>query len=91
MTARLDQVLVTNPSFAEALATGEPWAIAHAESIRAIDGQASRTFPNRSREEDGKPHNWCGSCPHAEGCVCCDLPEATGETYQTLKRAKCED
>jgi hypothetical protein len=91
MNKRLNQVMAMNPDFAEALADGKPWAVDRAESIRGIDGRASRTFPDRSRREDGKPRNWCGSCPHIEGCVCCDLPEATGETYQALKRFQCED
>lgn len=88
MTDRLDRVLAMNPEFAEALARGEAWAVLHAECVRGVDGQASRTFPERTQHEDGKPRNWCGSCPHAEGCVTCDLPEATGAAHQMLKNLR---
>lgn len=89
MTARLKQVLALNQDFADAFARGETWAVTHAECIKGLDGQASRTFPERTIKEDGHPHNWCGSCPHQGGCVCCDLPTATGATYEALKRANC--
>lgn len=91
MTARLNQVMRMNPDFAAALARGEPWAVQHAECVRGIDGQASRQFPERTAREDGKPRNWCGSCIHPEGCVSCDLPEATGGTHVALKHYRSQD
>lgn len=82
MTARLDAVLAANEDFASALHAGESWAIQHAELVRGVDGKASRQFPERTAREDGKPHNFCGTCIHQIegdekgvcGCVSCDLP-----------------
>lgn len=73
MTAHLDAVLAVNEDFAKAYVALEPWALQHAQEILGLDGQASRVFPERTAQEDGKPHNWCGTCIHG-GCVCCDLP-----------------
>ncbi len=82
---RLSVTMEMNPEFAEALARGEPWALKYAESSRGLDGKASRRHPERAHREDGLPHNWCGVCPDAEGCVMCDLDEPTGETYRAMK------
>jgi hypothetical protein len=88
-TDRLRMLREMNPDFARAEARGEPWAMIQAEMVRGIDGQASRKYPERARNEDGKPHNHCGSCPHPEGCMHCDLnnsPEFTkfvGAAYRT--------
>jgi len=79
MNARLDQMFKLNPDFAEAHRKGEKWARQQADEILGLDGQGSRRHPARSREQDGTPKNWCGSCQHEEGCVTCDLdgnPEA---------------
>ena len=92
MTDRLNQTMATDPEFAQALARGEPWALDCAECSRGLDGKASRRYPERSvmeRQKSG-PRNWCGSCPHKEGCFSCDLGLATGATYQALKRLNCE-
>ncbi len=80
-TDRLRQLRAMNPEFAAAEARGERWALNQAESVRGIDGQASRRYPERSHREDGKPRNWCGSCPFEGGCVMCDL----GEDHQFRK------
>ena len=74
MSQRLDRVFQLEPEFAEAYARGERWAVQHAEGIRALDGLSSRKFPERGRDEDGTPKNHCGSCPHKDGCMVCDLP-----------------
>lgn len=67
--------MAVNPTFAQALARGERWAVERAEMVRGIDGEASRQFPERAPEEDGVTRrNWCGSCPSKLGCVMCDLP-----------------
>lgn len=79
-TERLKTLRAMNPDFAEAESRGETWAIQHAEMVRGIDGMAARRYPERSRKEDGMPHNHCGSCPHPEGCVTCDLPNNPGFT-----------
>lgn len=73
-TERLRLLRAMNADFATAEARGERWAVQQADMIRGIDGQASRRYPERSRNEDGRPQNFCGSCPHPEGCVTCDLP-----------------
>lgn len=85
MTERLNQVMSMNPTFARALANGEDWALRQAESIRGIDDQASRRHPERAHKEDGRPHNWCGACPHKDGCMMCDLDEPDAATYRSLK------
>jgi hypothetical protein len=64
-----------NKEFAEAYAKGEKWAVQHADMVRGVDGQANRRHPERAPKEDGRPRNWCGSCVHPEGCVCCDLDD----------------
>jgi hypothetical protein len=73
-TERLKLLRELNPHFAELEANGDPWALRQAEMVRGIEGQASRRFPERTMKEDGKPHNFCGCCPHPEGCMMCDLP-----------------
>lgn len=85
MTDRLRQTMAMNPEFEAALARGDKWAVNYADCSRGLDGQASRRHPERRMKEDGKPQNFCGSCPHEEGCITCDLNEATGETYEALK------
>ena len=88
-TGRLKQLREMNPEFAAAEGRGEKWALDQAEMVRSIDGCASRRHPERTRKEDGRPHNFCGVCPHPEGCVTCDLddnPEfrrAVGAAYRT--------
>lgn len=72
-TDRLRALRAMNPEFANAEARGERWATLRAEEVRGIDGKASRRHPERSRKEDGQPHNFCGTCLHPEGCVTCDL------------------
>ena len=72
-TDRLRALRAMNPEFAAAEARGEKWALQQAESVRGIDGQASRRYPERAHKEDGKPHNFCGACRHPEGCITCDL------------------
>ncbi len=74
-TERLRLLRALNPKFAEDEAKGEKWALQQAECVRGIDGEASRRYPERARREDGKPQNWCGSCPFEEGCIMCDLDE----------------
>ena len=74
-TERLRMLRSMNPEFAKAEARGEKWALQQSEIVRGIDGQASRRHPERAPQEDGRPRNWCGSCPHEEGCVMCDLSE----------------
>ena len=87
MTERLNQLMALNPEFAVALAKGEDWAIIQAESVRGIDGKASRRHPERAHKEDGRPHNWCGACSHKDGCIMCDLDEPDAKTYRGLKPA----
>ena len=88
-TERLRLLRAMNPDFAKAEARGEQWAIQQADMVRGIDGQASRRYPERVLKEDGQPHKFCGSCPHPEGCITCDLdnsPEFTkwaGAAYRT--------
>ena len=72
MTSRLGIALAQNEEFAEAYGRLESWALQRADEIKALDGQGSRQFPERTAREDGKPHNWCGAC--VPGCICCDLP-----------------
>lgn len=66
---------VLNPEFAQAEMRGDRWAMRHADTVRGIDGKASRIHPERAMKEDGRPRNWCGSCVHPEGCVTCDLSD----------------
>lgn len=75
MTERLRQMLALNPEFQEAVNRGEKWALQQQDEILGLDGKASRRHPERNREQDGKPRDWCGSCPHSEGCIICDLDE----------------
>jgi hypothetical protein len=74
-TDRLRKLREMNPEFAEAEARGERWAVQHADMVRGIDGEASRRHPERAPKEDGQPHNFCGVCPHPEGCMMCDLDD----------------
>lgn len=74
-TDRLKLLRAMNPDFAAAEARGDSWATQRADMVLGIDGQGSRRYPERARKEDGRPHNFCGSCPHPEGCITCDLPE----------------
>ncbi len=70
--SRLSMLQRLNPDFAKALAKGERWALETAGQVDAIDHPARR-HPERSRNEDGKPHHHCSKCPFPEGCVVCDL------------------
>ena len=74
MSDRLNHALMMNEDFAKAYAKQEKWAVDYADAVLALDGQASRRFPERNREEQGRPRNWCGCCPFKEGCMSCDLP-----------------
>lgn len=88
-TERLQRLRLLNSDFARAERAGEPWALNHAEMVRGIDGKSIRRHPERTPREDGEPRNWCGSCPHPEGCISCDLDEnhklrkALGNGYGT--------
>lgn len=75
MNARLDEMFRLNPDFAEAHRKGEKWASQQVDEILGLDGQGSRKYPERNRQQDGTPRNWCGACQHPEGCVMCDLDE----------------
>lgn len=78
--------MAMNPKFAAALASGEDWALKHADSVRGIDGQGYRRHPERAHQEDGHTRrNWCGGCSDPQGCVTCDLDEPTGELYRRMK------
>lgn len=87
MTIRLRQLLNMNPEFAAAYEAREDWAVQRAEEVLGLDGVASRRHPERKRQEDGKPHNFCGSCPNPEGCMMCDLDE-TPTIYKELAVAR---
>ncbi len=88
MSDRLNQMFLLNSDFADAHRRGEKWALQQADEILGLDGQGSRQHPERTRKQDGMPHNWCGSCQHAEGCITCDLdgnPEAARLLRKTAR------
>jgi ATP-dependent protease ClpP protease subunit len=66
-------LLTLNPDLVTALYRGEKWALEHMRLCESLNAEEPEGF---RRPFDGIPRKWCGgSCPSAEGCVVCTLPE----------------